>query len=241
MCTVTYIPQTAENSFVLTSNRDEKEFRPTIKPAKYKHGDVALVYPKDQKAGGSWIAMNNHGQINCLLNGGVVAHKKQEHHTKSRGIVLIEFSSSGLSANDFFLNKELTNVEPFTIVTIDFSGEICKKLTEFIWDGKNKSFNYPDKEKPHIWSSVTLYNEENRNLRKDWFNRFHDGKGNTISAKEIMGFHSGNHTKDNTINVLMQRDGGLKTVSITQVFLEGSKLKMCYSDLLKGSENVIEL
>lgn len=241
MCTVTYIPQSQNSSFILTSNRDEKYFRPTINPQKYMHGDMELVYPKDKKAGGSWIAINNKGVINCLLNGGTQAHQKQDYHTISRGNILIEFSFSGQSAQDFFLNKELSYVEPFTIVSIEHSARICERLTEFIWDGNNKIISYPDKNLPHIWSSVTLYHEDHRKIRKAWFELFYNEYAEKISPERILEFHSGNHTSDKTLNVVMERDGGLKTVSITQVLLSDFGVMMNYFDLLNNSVNAIEL
>ena len=81
MCTVSYIPLGQNKDFILTSNRDEKVFRPAIAPAIHKTGDIHICYPKDSKAGGSWIAMNNRGRICCLLNGAFEAHLKQDFHT----------------------------------------------------------------------------------------------------------------------------------------------------------------
>ncbi|MGM0651116.1 MAG: NRDE family protein, partial [Bacteroidota bacterium] len=66
MCTVTYIPSLQGNSFVLTSNRDEKEYRPTMPPEVYTYDNCKLVFPRDEEAGGSWIAVSDKGNINCL-------------------------------------------------------------------------------------------------------------------------------------------------------------------------------
>ncbi len=215
MCTVTYIPTTIEGAFVLTSNRDEEEYRPTLPPAAYQDGNISVAFPKDEEAGGSWIAMNDKGKINCLLNGGFVAHKKEEHHTVSRGIILLEFTKSEFLAHEFFTEKDLHNVEPFTIVALkQLNGKVID-FTEFIWDGNDKHFRHPEKDKAHIWSSVTLYNKEQRRLRKDWLAGFIDEK-------------KGNFT-------------GLKTVSITQVTSKENKLKMSYFDLLKDLKTVLSL
>ena len=53
MCSVSFVP--LEDGFLLTSNRDEKRFRPTIEPKIYLENKVKLLYPKDEKAGGTWI------------------------------------------------------------------------------------------------------------------------------------------------------------------------------------------
>lgn len=241
MCTVTYIPPTKESSFVLTSNRDEKEFRPTLPPEIYPYDNCKLAFPKDEKAGGSWIAMNDKGNINCLLNGGIIAHQKQEYHTKSRGTILLEFTQSLRSTYEYFSQIDLGNVEPFTIVALIQSKGTIQNFTEFIWDGNDKHFRQLDINSPYIWSSVTLYNEEHRKTRREWFERFYKEHKGNLTKEKIVDFHSGNHTVDNTINVIMQRVGGLKTVSITQISALEQTLQMNYSDLLNNSVKEIEL
>jgi len=241
MCTVTYIPPTKESSFVLTSNRDEREFRPTLPPGIYQGNNCKMGYPKDEKAGGSWIAMNDKGNINCLLNGGIVAHQKQEFHTKSRGTILLEFTQSLHSTYEYFSQIDLGSVEPFTIVALKQREGTIQDFTEFIWDGNDKHFRQLDITQSYIWSSVTLYNEEHRKTRKEWFERFYKEHKSNITKEKIFDFHSGHHTNDNAINVIMQREGGLKTVSITQISALGQLLQMNYSDLLNNTVKVIEL
>lgn len=241
MCTVSYIPPTKKSSFVLTSNRDEKEFRPTLPPEIYPYGNCKLVFPKDEKAGGSWIAMNDKGNINCLLNGGFVAHQKQEYHTKSRGTILLDFTTSALSIHEYFAKIDLGNVEPFTIVALRQSNGTIQDFSEFIWDGNDKHFRQLDINSPYIWSSVTLYNQEHRKTRREWFEQFYKEHKSNITKEKIFDFHSGNHTNDTSINLIMQREGGLKTVSITQVSALGQTLQMNYSDLLNNSVKKIEL
>ena len=118
MCTVTYLPATRKSSFVLTSNRDERASRPTKAPMIYEDETLKIAYPKDEQLGGSWIAMNNKGKINSLLNGGFVRHEIEAYHTLSRGLILIEYTKSELSARAYFTDKELHHVEPFTMVSI---------------------------------------------------------------------------------------------------------------------------
>jgi hypothetical protein len=241
MCTVTYIPRLQDNSFILTSNRDEKAFRPTISPAIYRKGTIDIVFPKDEKAGGSWIAMNNQGKVNCLLNGGLISHQKQNFHTVSRGNVLVELTTSELSVSEYFSGKELVNVEPFTIVALEHKAGIVTTLIEFIWDGNTKYFRHLDSNDAHIWSSVTLYNNEHRKMRKEWFENFYNANKEEITPEKIMDFHSGTHSKDDSINIMMQRTGGLKTVSITQISITDNRSKMSYFDLLNESVNAIEV
>lgn len=236
MCTVSYIPTKKVGGFILTSNRDEKSVRPTLPPAVYNVNGVELCFPKDIQAGGSWIASNNKGRLCCLLNGAFVAHKKEEWHTESRGKVLIDLSSSLTDAKEYFERRDLSKVEPFTIITADRGSEKVVNLSEFIWDGKHKRFRKLDVAKSYIWSSVTLYTNENVLARKQWFSKFLVDYGASLNSEEILSFHSGKHSNDNSVNLVMERPLGLKTVSITQVTSEKLGYQMNYFDLLKNQK-----
>ena len=231
MCTVSNIPRKNNGGFVLTSNRDEKAFRPTFPPQIYQVGETKIGFPKDEKAGGSWIAASENGRLCCLLNGAFVAHQKKPFYAQSRGNILVELASSSLSPFDFYEAKNLAEVEPFTIITLETSENEITHFSEFIWDGTNKHFRALNPEESQIWSSVTLYSEEHRELRKQWFIRFLKQVNGSLSTEKILGFHSGTHTGDNSINVIMEREGGLKTVSITQVVPKNGKFSMKYFDL----------
>jgi hypothetical protein len=239
MCTVTYLPPSADRGFILTSNRDEKSFRPTIPPEIYLHNGVKMGFPRDEKAGGTWIAATSIGRLCCLLNGAFVAHKKEDFHTKSRGIVLFELASSQVEPNLFFAGYDLSRVEPFTIITIDFVHDETIDISEFVWDGIQKHFRILDSRKPYIWSSVTLYNNEQRASRREWFTYFLDEKGDNLLPADALAFHASNHTNDRSLNVIMEREGGLKTVSITQVVPSVMGFEMSYSDLLNKSKHTI--
>lgn len=241
MCTVTYIPAKGGNMFVLTSNRDESEVRPTVPPEIHLHGNHKLAYPKDTHAGGSWIAMNDHGKICCLFNGGIAPHTKQPYHTVSRGNVLLNYITSMLECRHYFENEELTQVEPFTIISIEHNGGNIECFTKFIWDGQKKHFKKLDKNSPYIWSSVTLYNEEQRILRKEWFVKFYKEAKDQMTPQKIYSFHSGQHTDDSSVNIVMERKGGVKTVSITQILLENQHAKMLYFDLTDNSRHELTL
>lgn len=231
MCTVSYIPGKKEGSFTLTSNRDEKLFRPTLTPQVYTVENRKLAFPKDEKAGGSWIAASENGRLCCLLNGAFEAHDKKPFYAQSRGTVLIEAASSPKNPEQFFAQKDLSEVEPFTIVSVERSNGRTTHLSEFVWDGNQKHFRELNPGEPQIWSSVTLYSAEHRNLRRQWFKRFLKQVNGSLTTEKILGFHSGTHTGDHSINVIMEREGGLKTVSITQVVPENGKFIMKYFDL----------
>ena len=241
MCTVSYIPVETDNSFILTSNRDEKTYRATLAPDTYTINGVDLCFPKDEKAGGSWIAANNKGRLCCLLNGGIIKHEKQDYHTESRGKVLIEATQTPNSVESYFQSKKLSNVEPFTIVTVENNENGVSYFSEFIWDGASKNYRKLNRLKPYIWSSVTLYSKEHRAKRSNWFQAYLKQMQGEITAEKAFVFHSGNHSSDKEINVVMERDGDLKTVSITQVIPGKGRFKMSYTDLMQNNNTTCEI
>lgn len=226
---------------MLTSNRDEKSFRPTDAPKIYPAGEKNICFPKDSKAGGSWIATNDKGRICCLLNGAFVAHQKKTQYLQSRGTVLIDLASSDLNPEVYFQEKDLKDIEPFTIVTVEIQEDKHIQLSEFKWDGSTKYFRQLKPNEPYVWSSVTLYSPEQRELRNQWFDRFLKMNNGNISPENIIEFHSGIHTSDSSINLVMEREGDLKTVSITQVIPEEGKIAMRYFDLHNHFNTEIKL
>ncbi|NDC40852.1 MAG: hypothetical protein EBZ77_04755, partial [Chitinophagia bacterium] len=58
MCTVTYLP--LDNGHILTSNRDEQLLRQAAAPPELIEGKTGgILFPRDGKAGGTWIAAHS--------------------------------------------------------------------------------------------------------------------------------------------------------------------------------------
>ena len=241
MCTVTYIPPSGNSNFILTSNRDEKSQRPTISPEIHEINATKLCFPKDALAGGSWIAAGNNGRLSCLLNGAFEPHKKRSFHTYSRGKVLTDLVASREQVIFFYSYRDFSNTEPFTIITLELKDEKIIGFNEFIWDGNKKYLKKLDVDKPYIWSSVTLYSEEQRNSRNKWFQQFLLDDGSALTPEKVMSFHFGRHTTDDSMNLVMQRTEGLKTVSITQIMRKNEHFSMKYFDLVENLNHIIRL
>ena len=223
MCTVTFIPKGIEN-FILTSNRDEAPGRNTIPPEAYSVNGVKLLYPKDEVAGGTWIGASQENRVICLMNGGFTSHKRKEEYRMSRGIIVTDLLSSK-NVYDAIEHYDFTNIEPFTIVLVDWQEELC--LFELVWDGTNSHFS----EKPlapHIWSSSLLYSEEIKQKRNLWFSNFLFEHLNPSEA-ELLHFHKTAGEGNLESDVIMDR-GFVKTKSITQV-VKTKQLSMRYEDL----------
>ena len=228
MCTVSFIPLNSEH-FILTSNRDERIARPTLSPVTEVIGDTKVIFPKDLEAGGTWIAAGDNGRMCCLLNGAYVSHEKKSGYSKSRGKLALEaFEYENIY--DFFNQSNLEEVEPFTLIVIETGDEM--KLIEFRWNSVCKQVRELDIDRPHLWSSATLYNFRIREKREMWFEEWIINS-NSIDREKVLKFHSSRHGSDPENDLVMERANGLKTVSITQVELYHDSLSMYYNDLLK--------
>ena len=228
MCTVSFLPL-ENNDFILTSNRDETPLRKTIAPDFYTEDNAALLYPKDAFAGGTWIGTSNQKRVICLLNGAFEKHQRKEFYRKSRGIIVTEL----LAVEDAVSEIQQTNfidIEPFTLVLIDFKNEL--KIFELVWDGQNKHFQQLE-HTPKIWSSATLYNEDMKLERQAWFadwlqeNKF-------FSKNKILSFHKDSSKGTKETAVKMKRTF-VETVSITSIIKNKSILLMNYFDLLNDT------
>lgn len=224
MCTVTFIPL-PDNNFILTSSRDVPYSREkAIFPQYYSEGDVQMEYPKDGKAGGTWIGHSSRSRLICLLNGGFQNHDSAENYRKSRGIIVLDLLREE-DINQALKQIDLENIEPFTLVIVEWDFDLF--LFEFVWDGHQKHFRIASKE-PSIWSSATLYDEKTKKMRKNWFTEWERDFG--LSESSVAEFHKKAGVGIPAIDVLMKREGG-GTVSITQVIRQGEKLEMIYEEI----------
>jgi len=221
MCTVTFLPL-ADEGFVLTSNRDVGFKREkALNPATYIEGTVSLHYPKDGKAGGTWIGTSRNSRLICLLNGGFSNHQRKASYPKSRGLIVKEL----LIAENFeekCLQIDLESIEPFTLVVVDW--EEKRQLLEFVWDGKQRHLQELPWQ-PSIWSSSTLYTDDMKAMRQEWFREWFIGK--SMTPENVLDFHKHGGLGFPEVDVFMRREK-VGTVSITQVIESKDKKEMNY-------------
>lgn len=221
MCTVTFLPL-PDQGFVLTSNRDVGyQRKKSSYPASYKEEGVSLFYPKDGKAGGTWIGTSRDNRLICLLNGGYKNHKRAASYPKSRGLIVREL----LIAEDFeeiCKTIELERIEPFTLVVVSWENHL--QLLEFVWDGNYRHLKELPIQ-PAIWSSSTLYTDKMKRMRQDWFREWFIGKG--ITPQNILDFHKEGGIGFPELDVFMRREK-VGTVSITQVVASNDRCEMTY-------------
>jgi hypothetical protein len=235
MCTVTFIP--AGKHFFFTSSRDEQSGRPrAFFPEVYEINGCRVLFPIDPQGGGSWIAVNEKGHVAVLLNGAMKAHQPASSYRKSRGLVLLDLIS-GASPADAFEETDFNGIEPFTVILFEnrnlFSGK---------WDGQMKWLESLNANKPHIWSSVTLYDVVAIRKREGWFNEWLTQSAYPGSL-DIIHFHQKGGDGDPFNDILMNRDHHLFTNSIGSIRLSPESASFRYLDLRNGesAESILAL
>ena len=229
MCTVVYLK--TDNGFIISSNRDENPNRQiALPPKKYLKNKVEYYCPIDPVGKGTWWATNQYGNVIVLLNGGFNNHIKKETYAKSRGLIVTELISFENSLQKI---KEisLSNIEPFTLIILE-----KEKLVQFVWDGDEKCIISKDEHIPHIWSSSTLYNQEIKALRENYFNSWIlERKYNSL---EILKFL--NSYKDVSNGFIMKRNKEVQTINISIISKENDLMNLNYKDLLRNCEDNLE-
>jgi uncharacterized protein with NRDE domain len=225
MCTVTYLPL-GNNNFILTSNRDETPLRKTVLPKEYFENGVELTYPKDVLAGGTWIGLSKKKRLVCLLNGGFESHERKAPYKMSRG-VLVKKLLSEKNAASFIDAYNFKGIEPFTLILLDWFE--CLKTYELVWDGATTHFKELLQE-PKIWSSSTLYTEDMKAVRKEWFADWLL-ENETFSQEKILEFHQNENLGTKETSPKMKR-AFVETVSITSVKKVNKKVTMAYENLV---------
>ncbi len=223
MCTVSFV--CSRNKIIITSNRDEQVARPAIEPRNYQIKGRKIFFPKDPKAGGTWYAVDDKGNVLVLLNGASEKHQWNPPYRKSRGLIVLDLIASP-SVLKSWSEIDLENIEPFTLVSYENN-----QLHQLRWDGISKETTFLKATENHIWSSATLYSKEIREQRAQWFATFLDTKPK-VTESEMLQFHRYTETDNQNNGLVINRNDKLKTLSITQTVLEKNKITLMHHDLV---------
>lgn len=228
MCTVSFVY--ANDSFLLTSNRDEKITRPSaIEPKIYQTESKKIIYPKDAKAGGTWFVVDEFGNAIILLNGGKTKHIAKEKYRLSRGVIVLELMTSNAIVSTW-KTIDLTDIEPFTLLVLE-----DKKPYQLQWSGEEKSTDKLEINQTYIWSSSTLYTPEIQQQRAEWF-REYMSENQEVSAGRMKFFHKNTEPKDAKNGLIINRDNIYKTLSVTQAVITSNSVFVNHSDLIQNKE-----
>ena len=221
MCTLT-IAKTGKNSFILSSNRDEDPERYSELPNFHVVSDRSKAFfPKDLVAGGTWIGTSQHDFTLCLLNGANKKHEKNPGgYATSRGLLLRDFFGRH-DILDAIAETNYVGMEPFTLVLVIHRGDVL--IYEYVWDG-----TYFTEKKIErflsIWSSSTLYSENQKKIRRSYF--FEEYGSFPFTDEKLHDFH---HVKKihNNEGIFLDRPK-VKTIAFTQIVCQEGKVSFSY-------------
>ncbi|WP_066757005.1 NRDE family protein [Crocinitomix algicola] len=220
MCTATYLKD-KKGRVIFTTNRDENVSRPTSPPAIHNIEGQRLLFPQDQLAGGTWVAIAETGQISCVLNGAPDEVSWLGTTAKySRGQVLLD-SFKRENIQQFYQDDSIMNAHPFTLLIIPKNAD---KISIVRWNGKEKWIDEADANQPEIWSAHTLYPKDQRERRArifhDWSNELHERTPNAVWQMH--------QSSENQNGLLLENSQHVNTVSTTQIVLGQSHCTMSY-------------
>lgn len=228
MCTFTYLPQ--PGGYVVTHNRDEAVFRRAWLPALVRFEDHTLCWSREPHGGGSWMGCRDDGHTLGILNGGRELHERHPPYPVSRGMLVFR----GLEAKDpvsWFLGLDPEGFEPFTLILAHPEG-----LEEGWWDGRLWQVERHNPLLPLLRASVPLYNAEQQERRAEWFRDFL-GSDKT-GPREAWDFHATPRHTDPAEDMIIERGGILKTISITQSSWAENHMEFRYLDLLDPASRI---
>lgn len=227
MCTVTFVPSNC--GYTLSFNRDESPSRESLPPQYYFFNEKKLLFPKDLKGGGTWIAINEQLDLSCLLNGAFEKHERKATYPSSRGNVVLE-SFAFDDIYTFCSRYDFQKFEAFTLICIR-----NQQPYEIRWDERELHFNVLDPSEPFIHSSVTLYDTRIRGIRERWFRKWLvRNRGYTDCRMEA--FHLTSHTGNSHYNIVMHRPR-VATTSFIQFKRNFTSGELVYKDLTNKHHN----
>ncbi len=232
MCTATYFPL-ATGGFILTHSRDEKAIRPAAhRPIEFRIGARQVTFPQDPQGHGTWIAASAQATV-CLLNGAFTPHLPRPPYKHSRGLLIPHFFTYP-SVHMFAEAYDFCHIEPFTLIVAE-----ADRLVELRWNGKRLFMHEKEPNRPHIWSSATLYTADVIEKREEWF-RDWQHQNPYPSVETIRRFHQTAGDGDQANSLRMNRQNALLTLSLTSIIhqleqIEGISSKMIYEDFIQHS------
>lgn len=227
MCTVAFIPY--NNRFYFASLRDENPGRERASVPVYRQSNgITFLAPVDPLGGGTWVGVNETGNLVVLLNGGFENHSKNTAYAKSRGLIVVDMLGSYQPINEWDL-MNLENIEPFTLIV--WAEE---NLFRLVWDGQQKHKISLALDTAHIWSSATLYDTAARARREELFKEWVAEK-EAVSKSSLIGFLKTHNDPEN--GFFINREERFKTLSYTFIeMVPGNTAEISYYDLSSGKD-----
>jgi hypothetical protein len=222
-------------------NRDEKRNRLPGQPPRILRTQWGTLHlaPGDTDRGGTWVAVNEHGLVACLLN-----YYQAEYATPVRGttrgeLPLRVMDATRLAEVEFLLTDELaTRYKAFLLVVLDADG----RGREFRWDGlKFQRHDIGTDALPVTTSSyeTTAVTAHRRGLWQAMLGEC----GGKPGVDEHERFHLRDEPGRTAFGVCMRRPDA-QSVSFTRVSVGPETIRVRYQplmDAMPGPSSTVEL
>ena len=209
-------------------NRDERRQRARERPPVVDERDgTRFIAPRDGEAGGSWIAVNEHGLSLCLLNGfpeGVAPSATDGRSYTSRGelpVSLIGFHTTS-SIAERLRSLDLRYYRPFVLVA--FAPAATGLVAD--WSGATLELEeHRPRTRPLVSSS--FYTESVRDSRVAVYRQLVEGR-ETGSAAAHRAFHA-SHTPERGPHSPCMHRPDAHTVSFSGISVDRDEVRFYYA------------
>lgn len=221
MCTMTWFVK--DDGYELFFNRDERLSRQQAKlPTIQQSAGVSYISPTDADAGGTWIAVNQHGVSVCLLNHYQFEQIKTYKDWTSRGEIVRSFAPivDLVSAKERFEQLQLSDYRAFRMFILDRQGQnlLC------VWDGHSARV---EKNVTTPKSSSSVDAKHVKQARRELFTGL--DLVNSRVSQDYLNYHSSHLPERSKESVCMHRDDA-KTVSFSYITVDDEQVSFMYAD-----------
>jgi hypothetical protein len=215
MCTVSWWRR--GGCLSLRFNRDEQRQRPPAEKPALQDG---LIWPRDPQGGGTWMCVDAAGTVHCLLNFYDAVSVDPPAHPRSRGELPL---LSARNPEPILSWLKPVSYLPFHLLRIPRAGAV----THIRWDGSHLSQAPAHPEITH-WTSSGWNSQAVVQARGELFDQLLAARG--ISEEMLHDFHFKKNPENAGYWPWMSRTDA-KTVSISEIKVDESRIRFSYSDL----------
>lgn len=220
MCSVSW--RRTSDGYELVCNRDERRTRAAERPPLHEERrGVRYLAPSDGQAGGTWIAVNEHGLALCLLNAWTPPVRPGPY--ESRG-ALVRSLADAREVADFLERARSERLERYPAFTLlALAPREPAALLE--WDGAQRRLDaQADARRPLLSSSFSPLEVSAARLER--WRELAPANGEP-SARMLEEFHASHARGPSAYSVCMHREDA-QTRSSTRVRVDARRVEMEY-------------
>lgn len=223
MCTVTWLHR--GDSYRLFCNRDElRSRRPALSPRLHEHDQGRFLAPVDGEAGGTWIAVNEHGLTLCLLNDYRSPAPPRNREFTSRGL-LVRSMASASNLDEVlgtWASLALDAYRPFTLLVLEPANQPCT----LHWNSKKDMVRRQGAEPP--LSSSSFDDRWAEAVRRELFASQIPAANPATTGEQLLAFHRGHLPERGPFSVCMHRTDA-STVSFSLIGVGPDSVSFAYA------------